>query len=402
MSSSADIFVQPATAGKIDVLVQEQCQLEINTSLLYVKSGQKEIQDYVENVSKPEIDNYIETEAKPIVSEVVSDISEPQINEYVETTIKPTIDEYVLTEVKPLADSAADSASSASSSASAAAGFASAASSSANSAESSKTAAADSASSAAATVNGFDEHVAAKTTDFDGHVATQTTTFDEHVVAKTTDFDENATQKTNDFNTNAAAKQTAVDDSADAAAASARAAANSATDAEKWATGTIAERPEGSAEYWAGVAKGQTLPDQSGHAGKWLGTDGSVASWKEIDLSNVKKIGFEHQRVVECSRSVTLPFNDYDEVVCCQITDNVDIYLDFSGLSFIKNFFTTQLCLSFPNGAKTVTLALLNGHTINWINGLTPDFSSGKEHWLVFRAVSGSMDVTMSDAGEVG
>lgn len=79
MSDNADIFVQPGTAGKIEVLVQRQCQLEVDTSLLYVKSGQKEIQDYVDNVSKPEIDSYIETEAKPIVSEVVKDISEPQI-----------------------------------------------------------------------------------------------------------------------------------------------------------------------------------------------------------------------------------------------------------------------------------------------------------------------------------
>lgn len=413
MSSSADIFVQPATAGKIDVLVQEQCQLEINTSLLYVKSGQKEIQDYVDNVSKPEIDSYIETEAKPIVSEVVSDISEPQINEYVETTVKPTIDEYVLTEVKPLSDNAAESASNASQSATVAAGYAAAASSSANSAESSKTAAAESASAAEEAVNGFDEHVAVKqaafdenaagkTDSFNAHVAVQTTDFDEHFAVKQSAFDENATEKTNDFNANAAAKQSAVDGSAVAAEASAQAAAGSAANAEKWATGTIDEQPEGSAEYWAGIAKGQTLPEQSGHAGKWLGTDGSVASWKEIDFTYVKKIGFEHQRVVQCSGSVTLPLNDQDEVVCCQITDNVDIYLDFSGLSFIEKFFTTQLCLSFPNGAKTVTLALLNGHAINWINALTPDFSSGKEHWLVLRAVSGSMDVTMSDAGEVG
>lgn len=82
----------------------------------------------------------------------------------------------------------------------------------------------------------------------------------------------------------------------DAAASSAAAAANSETNAgksaaataasaekaESWATGTIETRPEGSAEYWAGVAKGQTLPDQSGSAGKWLGTDGTVASWKDV------------------------------------------------------------------------------------------------------------------------
>ena len=77
------------------------------------------------------------------------------------------------------------------------------------------------------------------------------------------------------FNSNAKEKQTAVDNSAAAAAASAE-------KAESWATGTIETRPEGSAEYWAGVAKGQTLPEQSGSAGKWLGTDGIVASWKDV------------------------------------------------------------------------------------------------------------------------
>ena len=92
--------------------------------------------------------------------------------------------------------------------------------------------------------------------------------FDLHAAEKITAFDENATQKTNDFNANAAAKQAAVDSSAAAAAASAE-------EAESWATG-------GSAEYWAGVAKGQTLPEQSGHAGKWLGTDGTVAGWKDV------------------------------------------------------------------------------------------------------------------------
>lgn len=86
---------------------------------------------------------------------------------------------------------------------------------------------------------------------------------------------ENAAAQTVIFNSNAKEKQTAVDNSAAAAAASAE-------KAESWATGTIETRPEGSAEYWAGVAKGQTLPEQSGSAGKWLGTDGIVASWKDV------------------------------------------------------------------------------------------------------------------------
>lgn len=80
----------------------------------------------------------------------------------------------------------------------------------------------------------------------------------------------------------AANSETNAGKSAAAADLSAENAANSAEKAESWATGTIETRPEGSAEYWASVAKGQTLPEQSGSAGKWLGTDGIVASWKDV------------------------------------------------------------------------------------------------------------------------
>lgn len=385
MSDNADIFVQPGTAGKIEVLVQRQCQLEVDTSLLYVKSGQKEIQDYVDNVSKPEIDSYIETEAKPIVSEVVKDISEPQINEYVEKTVKPTIDEYVLTEVKPLSDAAAENASNAGQAATAAAESATAALAAAGNAENSKTAAADSASSAAATVSGFDEHVTAQITAFDGNAAATTDSFNMHVTAQTTAFDENATQKTNDFNTNAAAKQAAVDSSAAAAAASAE-------EAESWATGTIETRPEGSAEYWAGVAKGQTLPEQSGHAGKWLGTDGTVAGWKEIDLSSVKQIGYEKERSANRDLAVyeALRVLETDEIVSV----NAAVLPEISG-AYTLNFDTTQLDLSKGDFTLQVKISITVAGTyaiggINyWVNNIPPDFSETGVYLIAIRFSSG-------------
>ncbi len=385
MSDNADIFVQPGTAGKIEVLVQRQCQLEVDTSLLYVKSGQKEIQDYVDNVSKPEIDSYIETEAKPIVSEVVKDISEPQINEYVEKTVKPIIDEYVLTEVKPLSDAAAENASNAGQAATAAAESATAALAAAGNAENSKTAAADSASSAAATVSGFDEHVTAQITAFDGNAAATTDSFNMHVTAQTTAFDENATQKTNDFNANAAAKQAAVDSSAAAAAASAE-------EAESWATGTIETRPEGSAEYWAGVAKGQTLPEQSGHAGKWLGTDGTVAGWKEIDLSSVKQIGYEKER------SANRDFAAYGELRVLEtdeiVSVNAAVLPEISG-AYTLNFNTTQLDLSKGDFTLQVKISITVAGTyaiggINyWVNNIPPDFSETGVYLIAIRFSSG-------------
>ena len=79
----------------LEVYWQDEVELNLDMNLMYIKSGQKEIQDYVDNVSKPEIDNYIETQAKPIVAEVVTQIAEPTVNEYLETVTKPSINEYV-------------------------------------------------------------------------------------------------------------------------------------------------------------------------------------------------------------------------------------------------------------------------------------------------------------------
>lgn len=78
----------------LEVFWQDEVELNLDMDLMYIKSGQKEIQDYVDNVSKPEINSYIETETKPIVTEVVNTIAEPLVNEYMEGTVKPDIDTY--------------------------------------------------------------------------------------------------------------------------------------------------------------------------------------------------------------------------------------------------------------------------------------------------------------------
>ena len=48
----------------IDVCWQDEVTMNLDLSLMYILSGQKEIQDYVNQTSKPEIDNYIEIQAK--------------------------------------------------------------------------------------------------------------------------------------------------------------------------------------------------------------------------------------------------------------------------------------------------------------------------------------------------
>ena len=91
----ADIIDVNIGDSTLEVFWQDEVELNLDMALMYIKSGEAEIQDYVDNVSKPEISNYVETEAKPLVSQIVEEIAEPTVAEYIETTVKPEIDEYV-------------------------------------------------------------------------------------------------------------------------------------------------------------------------------------------------------------------------------------------------------------------------------------------------------------------
>lgn len=90
----ADIIDVNIGDSTLEVFWQDEVELNLDLNLMYIKSGQKEIQDYVDNVSKPEISNYVETEAKPLVSQIVEEIAEPTVMEYIEGTVKPDLDEY--------------------------------------------------------------------------------------------------------------------------------------------------------------------------------------------------------------------------------------------------------------------------------------------------------------------
>ena len=81
-------------AIEMEVYYQDEVSLDTDLSLLYIKSGEKEIENYVENVSKPDIANYTNEYAKPIVTQLVNDLAEPLVEEYIEGTIKPDIDTY--------------------------------------------------------------------------------------------------------------------------------------------------------------------------------------------------------------------------------------------------------------------------------------------------------------------
>ena len=211
---------------ELEVLFQDEVVLDIEVPLFYIKSGEEEIQHYVDTVAKPDLDNHTTAKKAEIDTytglkkEEISDFSlerqgiiEENLDNYADNTLKPQLNEFV-TAAETAAGNA--QASAVASSGSAAAALAS------------ETAAASSAATAAATVNGFDAHAAEKQADFDDNAAAKTNSFNSNYEAKTASFNANAADKTTAFNNNAASKQALVDASASAAAASAQEAANSA------------------------------------------------------------------------------------------------------------------------------------------------------------------------------
>lgn len=211
---------------ELEVLFQDEVVLDIEVPLFYIKSGEEEIQHYVDTVAKPDLDNHTTSKKAELDTytglkkEEISDFSlerqgiiEENLDNYADNTLKPQLNEFV-TAAETAARNA--QASAVASSGSAAAALAS------------ETAATSSAATAAATVNGFDAHAAEKQADFDDNAAAKTNTFNSNYEAKTASFNANAADKTTAFNNNAASKQALVDASASAAAASAQEAANSA------------------------------------------------------------------------------------------------------------------------------------------------------------------------------
>ena len=211
---------------ELEVLFQDEVVLDIEVPLFYIKSGEEEIQHYVDTVAKPDMDNQTTVKKAELDTytglkeEEISDFSlerqgiiEENLDNYANNTLKPQLNEFV-TAAETAAGNA--QASAVASSGSAAAALAS------------ETAAASSAATAAATVNGFDAHAAEKQADFDDNAAAKTNTFNSNYEAKTASFNANAADKTTAFNNNAASKQALVDASASAAAVSAQEAANSA------------------------------------------------------------------------------------------------------------------------------------------------------------------------------
>ena len=242
--------------AELEVLFQEEVQLDINVPLFYIKSGEEDINNYVERTAKPAIDAYVEEKngaLEQAARDGVEAIGEAQeeaksgLEVYVDGTVKPVIDTYAETAVKPELQSFADELkeafdTNAAEKTAAVNALAEQASASASSAASSSSAA-QTADSAAA--NSAKEAAAASATAASGSAASAE-------AFKTAA--ESAATVANE-------KAAAVSESALAAAESATAAASAADTAEAWAVGSIEERPEGSAKYWAEKINPDNLAD---------------------------------------------------------------------------------------------------------------------------------------------
>lgn len=102
------------TSGqKIEVLMQDEVSLDIDCSLRYIESGKKEVEEYVENVSKLKLDTIIQeaknkmdeqitqgvidaqekasASAKDVIDENIASMKD-EINQYLETSVIPNIE----------------------------------------------------------------------------------------------------------------------------------------------------------------------------------------------------------------------------------------------------------------------------------------------------------------------
>ena len=236
----------------LEVFWQDEVELNLDMDLMYIKSGQKEIQDYVDNVSKPEINSYIETEAKPIVTEVVNTIAEPLVEEYIEGTVKPDIDTYTNEKLEAFNTNAA-------------------------------TLVAEYNANATEKTDAFNTNASEKQAMVDASVAAATAQAG-IATTKASEASSSATAASN-YASNASADAVNAAESAGLAANSAAAASSSEANAKIWADGTDSEVQAlggvHSSKGWSEIAK-DIIPSQTGNDGKFLTTDGTTASWADV------------------------------------------------------------------------------------------------------------------------
>ena len=110
MENEYKMEVNPLSLSAMEVYWQNEVELDLDIELMYIKSGQAEIQQYVENTVKPNIEDYVKGETYQKVEKQVDEVVKAQMDDYVENLTKPDIDSYITENVKPYADTAVESA----------------------------------------------------------------------------------------------------------------------------------------------------------------------------------------------------------------------------------------------------------------------------------------------------
>lgn len=119
------------------------------------------------------------------------------------------------------------------------------------------------------------------------------------------------------------------------------------------------------------------------------------------DIQKCKLIAYDRgYNPGSVSGNFTAVLQDWHERFSIPVANNVTINIDTSQLTFPKEWYTMVFEIYFPNGAKTVSLSYAGG--IRWVNGLTPDFTNGRSHFVALTKHRGWNDVAMSDAGSLG
>lgn len=211
-------------------------------------------------------------------------------------------------------------------------------------------------------VDDFENNVNSYTESFNNNAENKLNTYNANDLAKTDTFNTNYDTKLSTFNTNATEKTEIVNTKAQEAQTSATNAANSEQNAAQ------------SAEE-------------------------AAASAASVDGNLIKRIAYDNTRKVYCAGETTITLQDTDEIIILKVTADSTIIINTTQLTFSKYYYTVQFIVTFTDGVRTISLS--SNKTMNWINGVTPDFSSGRSHWLVFRTCSDCSSLNSSDAGEV-
>jgi len=118
------VVLEKTAEQPIEVVFQDEVQLDINVPLFYIKSGEEEIQAYVNKQAKPQIDDYaasafsgfqrdLENETEKAcgrVAEYVEQTACPAVQSYMENVACPALQNYADQEVKSKLDDIAAAA----------------------------------------------------------------------------------------------------------------------------------------------------------------------------------------------------------------------------------------------------------------------------------------------------